>query len=77
MELKIVYRNKKDADCVLDGKKLSQEAFGLLYFGNREDVLKVFGEEKPTLVFEKAGDDGNFDEVAGFLQWVINNWYDR
>ena len=75
MELKIVYRSKMDVDCVLDGKKLPREAFGTVYFGNKEDVVKLFGEEKPTLVFEKAGDDGNFDEVVGGLQWVIDNWY--
>ena len=77
MELKIVYRSKMDADFVLDGKKLPQEALGILYFGNKEDVVKTFGEEKPTLVFEKVGDDGRFDESVSGLQWVIDNWYGR
>ncbi len=75
MELKILYRSKMDVDCLLDGKALPKEAFGTLYFGNKEDVKKIFGNEKPTLVFEKVSDDGRFDETVAGMQWIIDEWY--
>ncbi len=75
MELKIVYRSKNDIDSYLDGKRLTQEEYCRLYFGNKEDIKKFYGTEKPTLVFEKVSDDGKFDETSAGLQWLIDELY--
>ena len=76
MEFKIIYRSKNDCDFELDGKKIdTQKATGTLLFGKKEDVIKMFGEEKPTLVAVKVSDDGRFDECIAGMQWMIDQWY--